>query len=176
MAFVIVAAQVAVAVGAVGSIYGQVQAGKAQQQELNRQAEEEKIAAEGAELQRREELNRQLAANAAALSAGGVGIEGTPASISLESAKSISQSEGMISLSEKLKRAQLRRQGVAAKRAGQLGALSSAVSLAMGSGLMSGGSSGGGSGGGSGGSSGGGSGGSSGGGSGGSGGGSGNAA
>ena len=153
MAFVIVAAQVAVAVGAATSIYGQVQAGKAQQQELNRQAEEEKIAAEAAELKRREELNRQLAAQNVALAAGGIGMEGTPASIALESAKSISQSEGMISLSEKLKRAQLRRQGVAAKKAGQLGALSSAVSLAMGSGLMgaggSGGSSGGSSGGGS---------------------------
>ena len=136
MAFVIVAAQVAVAVGAAGSIYGQVQAGKAQQQELNRQAEEEKIAAEAAELKRREELNRQLAAQNAALAAGGIGMEGTPASIALESAKSISQSEGMISLSEKLRRAQLRRQGVAAKKAGQLGALSSAVSLAMSSGLM----------------------------------------
>jgi hypothetical protein len=144
MAFVIVAAQVAVAVGAVGSIYGQVQAGKAQQQELNRQAEEEKIAAEAAELKRREELNRQLAAQNVALAAGGIGMEGTPASIALESAKSISQSEGMISLSEKLRRAQLRRQGVAAKKAGQLGALSSAVSLAMGSGLMGAGSSGGG--------------------------------
>jgi uncharacterized membrane protein YgcG len=142
MAFVIVAAQVAVAVGAVGSIYGQVQAGKAQQQELNRQAEEEKIAAEAAELKRREELNRQLAAQNVALAAGGIGMEGTPASIALESAKSISQSEGMISLSEKLRRAQLRRQGVAAKKAGQLGALSSAVSLAMGSGLMGAGSSG----------------------------------
>lgn len=144
MAFVIVAAQVAVAVGAVGSIYGQVQAGKAQQQELNRQAEEEKIAAEAAELQRREEMNRQLAAQNVALAAGGIGMEGTPASIALESAKTISQSEGMISLSEKLRRAQLRRQGVAAKKAGQLGALSSAVSLAMGSGLMGAGSSGGG--------------------------------
>jgi len=136
MAFVIVAAQVAVAVGAAGSVIGQVQAGKAQQQELNRQAEEEKIAAEAAELKRREELNRQLAAQNAALAAGGIGMEGTPASIALESAKSISQSEGMISLSEKLRRAQLRRQGVAAKKAGQLGALSSAVSLAMSSGLM----------------------------------------
>ena len=145
MAFVIVAAQVAVAVGAVGSVYGQVQAGKAQQQELNRQAEEEKIAAEAAELKRREELNRQLAAQNVALAAGGIGMEGTPASIALESAKSISQSEGMISLSEKLRRAQLRRQGVAAKKAGQLGALSSAVSLAMGSGLMGKESSGGGS-------------------------------
>ena len=143
MAFVIVAAQIAVAVGAAGSVYGQVQAGKAQQQELNRQAEEEKIAAEAAELTRREEMNRQLAAQNAALAAGGIGMEGTPASIALESAKSISQSEGMISLSEKLRRAQLRRQGVAAKKAGQLGALSSAVSLAMGSGLMGAGSSGG---------------------------------
>jgi len=149
MAFVIVAAQVAVAVGAAGSVIGQVQAGKAQQQELNRQAEEEKIAAEAAELKRREELNRQLAAQNAALAAGGIGMEGTPASIALESAKSISQSEGMISLSEKLRRAQLRRQGVAAKKAGQLGALSSAVSLAMSSGLMGAESSGGGSSGGS---------------------------
>ena len=128
MAFVIVAAQVAVAVGAVGSIYGQVQAGKAQQQELNRQAEEEKIAAEGAELQRREELNKQLAAQNAAMAASGVATEGTPASIALESAKSISQSEGMISLSGKLARAQTIRSGQAAKAAAYTKATSTLLS------------------------------------------------
>jgi len=128
MAFVIVAAQVAVAVGAAGSVIGQVQAGKAQQQELNRQAEEEKIAAEAAELKRREELNRQLAAQNAALAAGGIGMEGTPASIALESAKSISQSEGMISLSGKLARAQTIRSGQAAKAAGYTQGISTLLS------------------------------------------------
>ena len=128
MAFVIVAAQVAVAVGAAGSVIGQVQAGKAQQQELNRQAEEEKIAAEAAELKRREELNRQLAAQNAALAAGGIGMEGTPASIALESAKSISQSEGMISLSGKLARAQTIRSGQAAKAAAYTKGISTLLS------------------------------------------------
>ena len=137
MAFVIVAAQVAVAVGAATSIYGQVQAGKSQQQEFERQAEEEKIAAEGRELQRKQELNKVLAANANSAAMSGMTGEGTPASIALESAKQIGASEGMINLSEKLKRAQLRRQGKAANRAGKLGALGSAVGLAMGSGLMS---------------------------------------
>lgn len=93
------------------SVYGQVEAGKAQQEELNRQAEEEKIAAQGRELQRREQLNAQLAANNAALASSGIATEGTPASIALESAKAISASEGMIGLSERLKRGQLRRQG-----------------------------------------------------------------
>ena len=66
----------------------------------------------------------------------GITGEGTPASISLESAKQIGVSEGMINLSEKLKRAQLRRKGKAANRAGKMGALGSAVSLALGSGIM----------------------------------------
>ena len=136
MAFVIVAAQIAVAVGAATSIYGQVQAGKSQQQEFERQAEEEKIAAESRELQRKQELNKVLAANANSAAMSGITGEGTPASIALSSAKQIGSSEGMINLSEKLKRAQLRRQGKAANRAGKLGALGSAVNLAVGSGLM----------------------------------------
>jgi uncharacterized protein HemX len=98
MTFVIVAAQVAVAVGAVTSIYGQVQAGKAQQQEFERQAEEEKIAAEGRELERKQELNRVLAANNVSQSMSGITGEGTPASISLESAKQIGASEAMITI------------------------------------------------------------------------------
>ena len=112
------------------SAYGQVQAGKTQQQELERQAEEEKIAAESRELERKQELNRVLAANAASASMSGITGEGTPASISLESAKQIGSSEGMINLSEKLKRAQLRRQGANARSAANIGALSSTLGSA----------------------------------------------
>ena len=123
MTFAIVAAVAAVA-GTVTSVYGTVEAGKAQQEALERQAEEEKIAAEGRELQRKQELNRVLAANAVSASMSGITGEGTPASISLESAKQIGSSEGMINLSEKLKRAQLRRQGAMARSAANIQATS----------------------------------------------------
>jgi len=118
------------AVGAGISAYGQVEAGKAQQEELERQAEEEKIAAQGRELQRREQLNEQLAANNAALAASGIATEGTPASIALESAKAISASEGMIGLSERLKQGQLRRQGKMARSLGNMGATSTLLNSA----------------------------------------------
>ena len=106
------------------STYGQIEAGKAQQESLERQAEEEKIAAEGRELQRKQELNRVLAANAVSASMSGITGEGTPASISLESAKQIGTSESMINLSEKLKRAQLRRQGQMARTTANIQATS----------------------------------------------------
>ena len=118
------------AVGAGISAYGQVQAGKAQQEELERQAEEEKIAAQARELQRREQLNEQLAANNAALAASGIATEGTPSSIALESAKAISASEGMIGLSERLKQGQLRRQGKMARSLGNMGATSTLLNSA----------------------------------------------
>lgn len=102
MSFAIVAA---IAVSTAVTAYGQVQGGKIQQREFERQAEEEKIAAEGRELQRKQELNKVLAANAVSASMSGVTGEGTPASIALSSAKQIGSSEGMIGLSEKLKRA-----------------------------------------------------------------------
>lgn len=116
------------AVGAGISAYGQVEAGKAQQEELERQAEEEKIAAQGREIQRREQLNEQLAANNAALAASGIATEGTPSSIALESAKAISASEGMIGLSERLKQGQLRRQGKMARSLGNMQATSTLLS------------------------------------------------
>ena len=123
MSWVIVAVTT-LAVGTGTSVYGQIQSGKAQQESLERQAEEEKIAAENRELQRKQELNRVLAANAVSASMSGITGEGTPASIALESAKQIGASEGMINLSDKLKRAQLRRQGTMAKRSGYIGATS----------------------------------------------------
>jgi hypothetical protein len=121
MSFFVVAAMAA---STAVSVYGQVEAGKSQQEEFNRQAEEEKIAAEGRELQRKQELNKVLAANAVNASIDGQTGEGTPASIDLESAKQIGSSEGMINLSEKLKRAQLRRQGANARSIANIGATS----------------------------------------------------
>ena len=121
MSFAIVAA---IAVSTAATAYGQVQAGKIQQNEFERQAEEEKIAAEGRELQRKQELNKVLAANAVSASMSGQTGEGTPESIALESSKQIGSSEGMINLSDKLKRAQLRRQGANARSMANIGATS----------------------------------------------------
>ena len=114
----------AIAASTAFSVYGQIETGKAQQEEFDRQAEEEKIAAEGRELQRKQELNRVLAANAVSQSMSGITGEGTPASIALESAKQIGSSEGMINLSEKLQRAQLRRQGANARSTANIQATS----------------------------------------------------
>ena len=135
MSWVIVAVTT-LAVGTGTSVYGQIQSGKAQQESLERQAEEEKIAAENRELQRKQELNRVLAANNVSASMSGITGEGTPASIALESAKQIGSSEGMINLSEKLKRAQLRRQGAMARGTAGIQAastlLSGAATIGMG--------------------------------------------
>ena len=129
MSFAVVAAVAAIA-GTATSVYGSIQAGKAAEDAAKEQARQEKIQAESEELARREELNRQLAAQNVALAAGGIGMEGTPSSIALESAKSISQSEGMISLSGKLARAQTIRSGQAAKAAGYTQGVSTLLSSA----------------------------------------------
>jgi|VirMetMinimDraft_7_1064189.scaffolds.fasta_scaffold157482_1 hypothetical protein len=127
MSFAIVAGLLAA--GTAVSVYGQVEAGKAQQESLERQAEEEKLAAEARELQRRQELNKVLAANAVSMAAGGVsGV--TPESIALESAKQVSASEGMMAVSDKLKQAQLRRQGAMARSTANIGATSTLLSSA----------------------------------------------
>lgn len=111
--------------GAVGA-YGQVQAGKAQKVALKEQAKQEELAAESQELQRRQELNRALAANAAALSTAGISGEGTPASLALASAKQVGLSEATIDVSENLRQAALKRQ---AKQATQTAGLSAASTL-----------------------------------------------
>ena len=111
--------------GAVGA-YGQVQAGKAQKVALKEQAKQEEMAAESQELQRRQELNRALAANAAALSTAGISGEGTPASLALASAKQVGLSEATIDVSENLRQAALKRQ---AKQATQTAGLPAANTL-----------------------------------------------
>ena len=124
MSFVVAAAVATIASTAV-STYGQVQAGKAAEDQAIEQARQEKIAAEGRELQRRQELNKVLASNVVGASMSGMTGEGTPASIALESAKQIGTSEGMIGLSEKLKRRQMIRQGQMAKATANIEATSS---------------------------------------------------
>jgi len=115
--------------GAGVSAYGQIQAGKAQKVALKEQAKQEELAAESQELQRRQELNRALAANAAALSTAGISGEGTPASLALASAKQVGLSEATIDVSENLRQAALKRQ---AKQATQTAGLAAASTLLSG--------------------------------------------
>jgi len=117
------------ATSAAVSAYGQVQAGKAQKVALKEQAKQEELAAESQELARRQELNRALAANVAALSTAGISGEGTPASLALESARQAGLSEMTIDLSEKLRRASLERQ---AKQATQIAGITAASTLLSG--------------------------------------------
>ena len=119
-----------VAVSGGVSARGQYVAGKVQEQELERQAEQERIAAEGRELQRREELNRMLAARQMALATSGIAGEGTPASIALGAAEKIGMGEGLEALSSQLKQAQLRRAGREAARVGKLQAASTLLNTA----------------------------------------------
>ena len=116
----IMVATVTMGVGTAVNVYGQVEAGKAQQDALNEQAEQEKIAAESRELERQQQLGKVLAANTVGLAAGNVGMEGTPSSIALESIKNAGMSEGMIKLSDRLAQAQLKRQGKNARSAANL--------------------------------------------------------
>ena len=99
-------------------------AGKAQEIEFEREAEEEKISAEGRELERRERLNDVLSSNIVSLASSGMSGEGTPQSISLESARQSSLSEGMTKLSDKLRQAELKRRGANARRQGKTQAAS----------------------------------------------------
>ena len=124
--FTILAIMTAVSGGV--SAYGQVQAGKAQKVALKEQAKQEELAAESQELARRQELNRALAANVAALSTAGISGEGTPASLALESAKQAGLSEMTIDLSEKLRRASLQRQAGQATQTAGLTAASTLLS------------------------------------------------
>ena len=126
--YLIVAATIATGVGTAVSVYGQVQAGKAQEDALKEKARQEKIAAEGRELERQQQLSKALAANTVGLAAGNVGMEGTPASIALESAKNIGMSEGMLKMSDRLAQAQLKRQGKNARAAANLQATSTLLS------------------------------------------------
>lgn len=124
----LLAATITMGVSTAVQVYGQVQAGKAQEDALKEQARQEKIAAEGRELERQQQLSKALAANTVGLAAGGISMEGTPASIALESAKNIGMSEGMMKMSDRLAQAQLKRQGKSARATANLQASSTLLS------------------------------------------------
>ncbi len=119
-----------VATGAIQAI-GARKAAKTQKIELERQAEQEKLSAEGRELQRREQLNKVLAANAVSLASSGIAGEGSPESIALSSAKKASVSEGLESLSDRLKQAQLRRQAKNVAASGNIQAASTLLNTGI---------------------------------------------
>ena len=118
----------AMAAGTALSAYGQVQTGKIQQQEFERQAEEEKIAAEGRELERKQALKKVLADNNVSQSMSGITGDGTPASMSLGSAKKIGSSEAMFALQKNLTIAQRKRQGKNARSTANIQATSTLLS------------------------------------------------
>ena len=124
----LITATVVMGVSTAVSTYGQIQAGKAQEDALKEKARQEKIAAEGRELERQQQLSKALAANTVGLAAGNVGMEGTPASIALESAKNIGMSEGMLKMSDRLAVAQLKRQAKNARSTANLQATSTLLS------------------------------------------------
>ena len=103
---------------------GQYLSGKQQEIEFKRQAEEERISAQSQELQRREALNRALAANIVGQGMAGISGEGSLESLSLASAEKAGLSEATIGLSNKLRQAALERQGKYAKQAGYMQAAS----------------------------------------------------
>lgn len=119
-----------IALAGAAQAYGQYQTGKAQEAQMKRQAEQERLRAQTEELARREELNQAIAANQVAMAMSGIS-GATPQSVSLESARKTTTSEAAISLSEKLKQRQLIREGEAAAFAGRVGAVGTLLDTAV---------------------------------------------
>jgi hypothetical protein len=126
-----------VAVSGVTSAAASRSQGKYQESELKRQAEQERIAAEGRELQRREELNKALAARQMALADSGIAGEGTPQSIALSAAEKIGMGEGLETLSSQLKQAQMRRAGKNARLTGNIQAASTLLNTGVKAAMLS---------------------------------------
>ena len=114
----------AIVAGTAVSTYGQIEAGKAAEEQAIEQARQEKIAAEGRELKRRQELSKVLASNIVSASMSGETGEGSTASLSLETAKQIGTSEAMIGLTERLAEAQTLRKARMARGTANIGAAS----------------------------------------------------
>tara|TARA_R110002020_G_scaffold28324_2_gene90524 strand:- start:97 stop:504 length:408 start_codon:yes stop_codon:yes gene_type:complete len=108
--------------------YGQIEAGKAQEQAIKAQAEQERLAAESRELERQQKLNAALAANTVAMGLSGKKAEGTDASIALESSKQVGLSESVMGLGERLAFAQKQREASAAVTGSQYAAASTLLS------------------------------------------------
>ena len=124
----ILAATVMTGIATAVNVYGQIESGKAQESAMKAKAENERIAAESRELERQQQLNAALAANAVGMGMSGIKTEGTPSSIALESAKNVGLSEGMTKLSDRLAQAQLIRQGANARKSSQYAAAGTLLS------------------------------------------------
>ena len=118
--------------GQVVSTFATVEAGKAAEEAAERRAEEERIAAQAEELKRREELNRVLASNILSQATSGIAAEGTPASLALEQAKTIGESEGVLALSQRLRERNLLMEGRTARSMANLQAAGSLMRAAPG--------------------------------------------
>ena len=116
--------------GQVVSTFATVEAGKAAEEAAERRAEEERIAAQAEELKRREELNRVLASNILSQATSGVAAEGTPASLALEQAKTIGESEALIGLTNRLRQRNIIQSGRDARRSANLQAVSTLLQSA----------------------------------------------
>ena len=121
----------AVVVTGVVSARMQSNAGKAQEIELEKAAEQEEMAADARELGRRQQLNKALSANIVGLSTSGMTGEGTPESIALDNARTASISEGLEGLSSRLKQSQLRRQASTAGSTGNIQAASTLLNTGV---------------------------------------------
>ena len=106
--------------GTAAQTYATIQAGKAQQEALERRAEEEKFAAQTEELKRQEQLNAINAANIVALSNSGIKAEGTPSSIALETSKILGESTGVNIVNLRNRLRTLKTQGELAKQSGYI--------------------------------------------------------
>jgi hypothetical protein len=104
--------------------FATVEAGKAAEEAAERRAEKERIAAQTEELKRREELNRVLASNILSQATSGIAAEGTPASLALEQAKTIGESESMIGLTNRLRQKNIIQSGREARKSANLQAAS----------------------------------------------------
>ena len=116
----IAVASTAVSAG-VGIRQSQLQkaAGKSQQANLNRQAEQEKIAAIDREGQRRRRLNQILGTTITETGAKGIAFEGSPQAVATAEIEQAELAEAGAKVSDLSKISQLRRTGKAAKRAGK---------------------------------------------------------
>lgn len=109
----------------------QYKQGKQTEYNLKAQADKERLAATGEEVNRRRRLNQVLAANTQAAAASGVLGEGTPQSIALASAKNVASSEEAESLSDKIRQDLLRRQAKEASTAGKIQAASTLLNTGV---------------------------------------------
>lgn len=114
------------AVGAAGSIATGVRASKQQkaegesrQNELNAQADQEKVAAIDREGQRRRRLNQLLGTTIAETGARGIAFEGSPQAIAAAEITQADLAESGAKVSDLSQISTLRRQGLSARRSGQ---------------------------------------------------------